>query len=243
MDCGYLRREYVNYGLPWAEDESTRIAMLEEGIELILALWSAEEPLTFEGDFYNVTDAVCRPQPVQQPHPPLWFGEASPGTLDLCARVGQGWNTTPVSLTELRRRLDLLRATCEQHGRSLSDLELSLETQILVAPDRQSLRERLQEMTDLATNAGLNLPREIQPFLDSYTNAPDFRAFLAGESDALPNRITEDWIVGTPDEVSDRLRSYQAEGISHFMLWFMDAPRTDGLDLFAAEVMPRFRTS
>ena len=53
--------------------------------------------------------------------------------------------------------------------------------------------------------------------------------------------MTDDWIVGTPDQVEQRLRAYMAEGISHFMLWFMDAPRADGLDLFASDVIPRFR--
>src|SRR4029453_3738377 len=167
----------------------------------------------------------------------------TPGILDACARFGQGWNTTPVSLTELRRRLDLLGAACERAGRSLSAIGLSLETQLLGAPDVSDLRERLREMAALAEEAGQNLPKEIQPFLDSYAMAPDFRAFVAGESDTLPSRMTEDWVVGTPDAVGRRLPSYMAGGIGHFMLWFMDAPRSDGLDLFASDVMPRFRAT
>jgi hypothetical protein len=53
--------------------------------------------------------------------------------------------------------------------------------------------------------------------------------------------MVEDWVVGTPDQAEDRLRAYMAEGVSHFMLWFMDAPKMDGLDLFAVSVAPRFR--
>jgi alkanesulfonate monooxygenase SsuD/methylene tetrahydromethanopterin reductase-like flavin-dependent oxidoreductase (luciferase family) len=241
MDCGYMRREYVNYGLPWDDEVETRIAKLVEATELILALWAADKPLTRKGDYYEVSDCVCTPKPAQRPHPPLWFGEATPGILDACARYGQGWNTTPVSLTELRRRLGLLREACERNGRAFADVELSLETQILVARDVATLRERLREMVRVAENAGQNLPTEIQPFLDTYATAADFRAFVSGETEEIPSRMGEDWMIGTPDQVERRLREYMAEGISHFMLWFMDVPRADGLELFASDVVPRFR--
>jgi alkanesulfonate monooxygenase SsuD/methylene tetrahydromethanopterin reductase-like flavin-dependent oxidoreductase (luciferase family) len=141
----------------------------------------------------------------------------------------------------LKRRLGLLRDACERAGRSFDELALSLETQILVAPDTATLRERLKEMVRIAENAGQNLPREIQPFLDTYATAADFRAFVSGETDELPRRMNEDWVIGTPDEVERRLREYVAEGISHFMLWFMDVPRADGLELLASDVLPRFR--
>jgi hypothetical protein len=41
--------------------------------------------------------------------------------------------------------------------------------------------------------------------------------------------------------VIDRLRAYEALGISHFMLWFLDFPSTKGLDLFAEKVLPALR--
>ena len=241
MDCGYLGREYVSYGLPWEDDETARVARLVEATELVLALWSAEEPLTRHGPTYRVADAVCAPKPVQRPHPPLWFGETTPGVLDACARLGQGWNTTPVSLRELRRRLDLLDEACRRAGRPRPELELSLETQVLVAPDRQALRSRLREMAELARTASSGLPPEVGPFVESHVDDPAFEAFVSGSSDAIPPRLAETWIVGTPNEVERRLRAYVAEGITHFMLWFMDVPRPEGLELFAAEVMPRFR--
>ena len=96
-------------------------------------------------------------------------------------------------------------------------------------------------MLDLAATAEGGLPAEIQPFLDTYAADPELKAFLAGETETLPARMASDWIIGTPDEVEIRLREYQREGISHFMLWFMDAPRREGIELFASTVMPRFR--
>lgn len=239
LDCGYMGRESIAYGLPWPSDLEQRIADLIEATELIIALWTSDGPVSHAGPTYRTEGAVCLPKPRQRPHPPIWFGEAVPGVLDACARLGQGWNTTPVPIPELRRRLAALGAACERAGRRVEEIEKSLEMQILVAPDREALRQRLRRMVDLSPQ-GQPMPSEIEPFLHRYAEQPELGAFLRGETDDLPAKMTEDWIVGTPDEVETRLRAYAAEGIDHFLLWFMDAPADDGLRLFAKEVMPRF---
>jgi alkanesulfonate monooxygenase SsuD/methylene tetrahydromethanopterin reductase-like flavin-dependent oxidoreductase (luciferase family) len=48
-------------------------------------------------------------------------------------------------------------------------------------------------------------------------------------------------MAGTPDEVAAQLRSFINLGISHFILRFADFPRTDGVELFMKEVLPRFK--
>ena len=240
LDFGYQRREYVNYGLPWHDDMEERIADLVEATELILRLWSADGPVTFQGRTWEVTDAVCAPKPIQQPHPPLWFGEAAPGGLAACARYGQGWNTTPVPLPELRRRIGLLRDACQGAGRNVAEIELSLETQVLIAPDLETLRARLGALLALGGEDN-HLPPEIAPYVKDYASDPATRAFVAGETDDLPQPMACDWIIGTPERVAARIDAYTAEGISHFMLWFMDAPESEGMELFSKTILPRYR--
>ncbi len=147
--------------------------------------------------------------------------------LEICALYGQGWNSTPVALPELRQRLAALADACARVGRPFAELEKSLEIQILVAPDRAALRQRLREIIALA-------PAD-QP-LDA-----DLCALLDGETDELPATFAQTWICGTPDEAAQRIREYVAAGITHVMLWFVDAPRLDGMQLFAEQIAPRFR--
>ncbi|MEZ4868336.1 MAG: LLM class flavin-dependent oxidoreductase [Caldilineaceae bacterium] len=222
IDGGYGRAEHLAYGLHYPETMEERVAEVVAGLEVTLALWQAEQPLTFDNGRYHLTEATCTPRPQQRPHPPVWFGEAHPALLAACARYGQGWNTVPVGLAAVQERLSALAAACQAEGRSIDELERSLEIQILIAPDRVTLRQRLQQMIALAP----------PPTLD-----PALQAFLNGATDELPATLTATNLIGTPAEVKAQTQAYAALGITHFLLWFMDAPAEDGLRLFAQEVL------
>ncbi len=228
LDCGNQRDEYIAYGLPWDDDIDARVAQMVEGLELTLALWQSREAVTFNGTYYHLHDAVCNPPPVQQPHPPIWFGGVNEAMLRACVRYGQGWNTTPASVGQVREYLRAVTAACVAEGRAPDSLEKSMELQVLIAPDRETLRRRLQRIVDLdpsgqAKQAG---------------DAP-LRAFLSGETDAIPD-LHRPALIGTPDDVRQQIGEYIDAGITHFMLWFLDAPGDEGMTLFAERIFPAF---
>ena len=227
VDGGYGQREHLAHGLHYPATMEERMDEVVDGLQLTLALWGADKPLTHQGKFFHVKEAVNMPLPVQKPHPPVWFGEAHPSILAACARYGNGWNTVPVGYEEVKRRLGLLAEACAAEGRSIDELERSLETQILIAPDTAGVRAALQGMIDLDPTNG-TLPEGLD-------------AFLAGATDELPQSVLKMWIIGTPDQVAAQVQSYLDLGISHFLFWFMDAPDPAGLELFARTVAPRFR--
>jgi len=60
------------------EDAKTRGAMLDEGLEVLDALWSGK-PVNHQGTYYKcVTDGFAKP--VQQPRFPVWIAGEWPGT-------------------------------------------------------------------------------------------------------------------------------------------------------------------
>lgn len=226
IDGGYGRQEHLCYGLPYPDTMEERFAQVLDGLQITLALWQADQPTTAKSGLFQITEATCTPQPVQKPHPPIWFGEAHPMILEATARYAQGWNTVPVGLVEVERRLQALAAACDAVGRDAAEIEKSLEVQILIAPDLATLRQRLQAM--IALDPG------------STANDAALQAFLRGESDQRPAALSQTWLIGTPDEIEAQLRAYIALGISHFLFWFMDAPDAAGMRMFAEEIMPRF---
>jgi F420-dependent oxidoreductase-like protein len=56
---------------------------------------------------------------------------------------------------------------------------------------------------------------------------------------------TESWragnLVGTPEQVSEKLRSYVDLGVAGVVAWCADYPDTETLERFAADVVPNFR--
>jgi len=232
LDCGNQRDEYLAYGLPWDDDIDERVAQMVEGLELTLTLWKSREPVTFVGEHFQLHNAVCNPGPVQQPHPPIWFGGVNPAMLRACARYGQGWNTTPASVQQVRERIGELSAACAAVGRPPDELEKSLEMQILIAPDHETVRQRLQTIKDLDPSGHV-------PVAD-----PSLQAFLDGEPGAIRDmQMQKVAIIGTPEEVRQRIQEYIDAGISHFMLWFLDVPDDAGMKLFAEHVLPSFAAS
>lgn len=58
-------------------DARTRAAMVEEGIDVIHGLMSAQS-FSYQGSFYQVDDVTFTPAPLQQPRIPIWIGGGWP---------------------------------------------------------------------------------------------------------------------------------------------------------------------
>jgi alkanesulfonate monooxygenase SsuD/methylene tetrahydromethanopterin reductase-like flavin-dependent oxidoreductase (luciferase family) len=230
VDGGNRAEEFMAYGLPWVEPVESRIEHLVEELELTLALWTQDGPVDYRGRFHQLRSARCTPRPVQQPHPPIWLGESNPDMLDAVARYAQGWNSVPVPVAEMSLRLQALQAACAKVGRPYDEIEKSLEMQILVAPDLNGVRTKLRSMLALTP------PGAPDPQAD-----PQMAAFLSGSTDTPPDALTRMTLIGDSSQVAAQLQDYIDIGVSHFLLWFLDAPDEAGLRQFIDDVAPRWR--
>jgi alkanesulfonate monooxygenase SsuD/methylene tetrahydromethanopterin reductase-like flavin-dependent oxidoreductase (luciferase family) len=69
-----------------------RIRMLDEACGVLKALWT-EPRATLHGRFYQLTDAVAEPKPLQRPYPTMWIGGNGPKrTLRVVAKHADVWS-------------------------------------------------------------------------------------------------------------------------------------------------------
>ena len=84
IGAGYLRSEYEQAGLPY-DAASVRVSRLEETIQVVKGFF-ADEPLTFSGRYYTVTNLDGFPKPVQRPHPPSAYRWCREAALNACCQ-------------------------------------------------------------------------------------------------------------------------------------------------------------
>jgi probable F420-dependent oxidoreductase len=89
-------------------DPKTRGALLDERIEAIRALWTAE-PAEYHGKYVNFDPSYSRPKPVQKPHPPIFIGGNSDATVKRVIRHDAGWISNPLPVEALTRRIGQMR--------------------------------------------------------------------------------------------------------------------------------------
>ncbi len=216
------KQEAEAFGFTFADD-ATRMAAFEEAVQIVKAMWTEDRP-TFSGEHYAINEAICYPKPIQKPHPPIWIGTLggegisdamSPNNtaLEIIARHADGWNNTPASVAHCKTMLDKLDAACDRNSRDSSEIQKSLETQILIAETAGQV-ERLKEVIAARNPKG--------EYGDNW------------------DRLSEQYLIGDPETVIRRIREYAEIDITNFQLWFIDYPSLNGMRTFSSRVMPYF---
>jgi len=111
VGTGWEEREHQLFGFDLG-DIQTRLARLEEGLEVITQLLRSDEPVTYEGNFFQLRGATLLPRPQRAFGPPILIGgNGVKRTLPLVARYADIWNgqfLTPGEFQERSARLDVL---------------------------------------------------------------------------------------------------------------------------------------
>jgi hypothetical protein len=86
MGAGGMWGEIVALGVPRLSP-AARIRALEEAITVVRALSGGGDLVTFDGEFYQVTELA----PASAPTPPIWVGSLGPKALAVTVRHADGW--------------------------------------------------------------------------------------------------------------------------------------------------------
>src|SRR5579864_214585 len=226
------------------KDERYRRAA--EYLELMKLAWSNEEPFDFAGEFYRVAGAHSDVHPLQQPHPPLYFGGASPGALEMGARLCDVYAIYAEPLASTRERIAQFRAQAAAFGR-VPGFNVSVRpiiavsegaawdkaNRILAAMNETKGWRRQEESAGPVDNAGKRLMRFA---LESDIHDERLWMPIARATGALGNTSC---LVGTAEQVADALLRYYRLGVASFLIRGFD-PQNDTVE-FGRDLIPRVK--
>jgi probable F420-dependent oxidoreductase len=220
LGAGWYGDEYRAFGYDFGTT-GQRFEVLEETMEVLALLFGEEEPVTWEGKHFRLEAAFNHPRPEQKPRPPLWLGgKGGPRLLRLVARRADGWNTvwawTPEDYAVRARALD---EACEREGRDPATVRRSVGLYALVGEDQGDLEARFRA-------------------LQRWTPGNALEGADLGE-------WAKDKLVGTVDQVVERLRRFAQLGVEEMIISAASLPFAvydeSMLDLLSAAVLPAAR--
>lgn len=176
--------EAAGLGLPFPP-LAERFERLEEVVQLALQMWRGDDT-AWEGRHYQLLRPLNSPNTLQHPHPPILIaGSGERKTLRLVARYGDLCNLFDLPGTgfadDLRHKLDVLRAHCEEVGRDYGSIEKTVSTFVDPADDPAPLLDHLAELRDVGIDQAMLSPR--QPWDEA---ALEWVAAIVPDAHAIP---------------------------------------------------------
>jgi len=141
LGAGWQEREHARYGFELL-DVPRRLARFQEGVEVVTRLLHSDEPVSFDGSFYRLREAILLPRPRRRGGPPIVIGGGR-RVLPLAARYADEWNVAfepPASFAALSARLDTL---LQEQARRPGDVRRTLMTGVVFGRDEQELRQKV----------------------------------------------------------------------------------------------------
>lgn len=234
-------------GLLIPHDE--RYDVMNESVEIMKALWTADAPLNWEGRHFQLHGAEVQPKPLQQPWPRFYIGGESDAARNVGARHADCyffWGDTPERTAE---KIADIRARARRAGRS-DDLTFGMRLQVVVRETEAEAWDAAHALIEGATERQRERRRAVAA--DSEADTRMWRlAEDSADNDYLiaPNL----WsgistvrtgagvcVVGDPDQVADALQRFVDLGCSEFCL--SGYPHDAEAERFGRWVIPRMQT-
>jgi alkanesulfonate monooxygenase SsuD/methylene tetrahydromethanopterin reductase-like flavin-dependent oxidoreductase (luciferase family) len=158
-------------------------------------------------------DDRIQPKPVQRPHPHLIVGgSAKPGTVEPAVLWANEYNTTGAAPEVCRERREALDRACERAGRDPATLPLSLMRSCIVGADESDLRDRAAR------------------YVEIYEQGSSVDEFL--------RRVGDTDLIGTVDQVAERLSAYESAGVTRVMLQHLVHEDLEMVELIGRKLKP-----
>lgn len=214
------------YGVQF-DQHDRRYDRTSEWLDVVDGMWS-EDRFSYEGEFFTTDDAVLSPKPQRQPRPTLYAGGESEAAKSLITRKCDAWLThgdppdvIGQKVDDMRRRRDAL---------DLPPMSFGAAGYVVCRDTEAEAQREIERITNVA------------PGSPGYENYQDWientqlERQVSIEDYSVSNRGLRSGLVGTPEQIADQVRQFEAAGLDLLLLQF--SPQLEEMERFAEQVIP-----
>jgi FMNH2-dependent dimethyl sulfone monooxygenase len=215
--------EARQYGLQFDEHDD-RYARTAEWLTVVDGLWT-QERFSFDGRYYRTQDAICAPKPANRPT--VYAGGESDKAKTMIARQcdayvmhGDPVDAVVPKIADMRERRKLAGGAPMQFG---------MAAYAIVRDSEAEAKRELERITTVG-----DLPAGYANF-DQWLSGTQLERELKLQEYAVSNRGLRPNLVGTPEQLKERIAEYEAAGLDLLLLQM--SPQAEEMERFAGQVM------
>jgi len=215
--------EARQYGLQFDQHDD-RYARTSEWLRVVDGLWS-EDRFSFSGQFYTTEDAICAPKPGKRPT--VYAGGESEAAKTLIAAQCDAYVMHGDPAAAIAPKVADMAARREAAGGA--PMQYGMAAYAIVRDSEAEAKRELDRITTVA-----ELPAGYDNF-DQWLSGTQLERELKIQEYSVSNRGLRPNLVGTPEQLKERIEEYEAAGLDLLLLQM--SPQAEEMERFAVQVM------
>jgi FMNH2-dependent dimethyl sulfone monooxygenase len=231
---GWFRGEFAAIGEPWL-DHDERYRRSEEFIRALRGIWT-EDNFTFRGDFYRFSNYSLKPKPLQ-PLPEVFQGGSSRAARDMASRVSDWYFTNGNTPEEIKKQVDDIQAKAAESNHAV---RIGVNAFAIARDSEAEAREVLAEIIKHADPEAVNaFGHEVKNAGKASPEGQGNWAKSTFEDLVQYNDGFKSNLIGTPEQIAERILALKAAGASLILLGFLHFQ--EEVEFFGKRVIPLVR--
>jgi FMNH2-dependent dimethyl sulfone monooxygenase len=222
----WWKDEAAQYGAPF-DVHDARYERTQEWLDVVSRLLR-EPTVTHAGPLYQLEAAVLEPKPARPPT--VYMGGESPRAKEIVAAQSDAYvmhGDAPEVIAEKVADLSARRAQTGQ-----PPLMFGVSGYVICRDTEAAAQAELDRILDVRSS-----PEAYASYQD-FVEGSQLESRVALEEYSVSNRGLRSGLVGTPDQIIDRMRAYEQAGVGLMLLQF--SPQREEMARFGKDVISRY---
>ena len=215
--------EARQYGLQFDQHDD-RYARTSEWLDVVHGLWR-EDRFDYDGRFYRTEGAICAPKPVAKPI--VYAGGESEAAKTMIAAQCDAYVMHGDPVDAIAPKIADMRARREGVGGA--PMTFGMAAYAIVRDSEAEAKRELARITTVA-----ELPAGYANF-DQWLSGTQLEREMKLQEYSVSNRGLRPNLVGTPEQLKERIAEYEAAGLDLLLLQM--SPQAEEMERFAVQVM------